>query len=390
MQSIPYHVGRIAPSPRIEEPQPNPDIVVAALNPCVDVAAAERPDSFNPSASLNENLYRFSSVRMEPGSNGINVARFLQQNFPTEMRVGVCGMVGEDGKEINWPRSRLAFSDALFTSGSHGLPRGSLFLPVGGHTRVHYFLGDAAMMRGAEHLAVSAVQKQGFVDQLFHQARGANLIFLDTAAAGYLDIYDAIQQEAAHRFIKLAADTHDEALQRLLGNIVADPHETRTSRLRALKLNLEEFCKAEAFFTDLPALDVRALEILLAQGRREEFENTMRPRAQAFANRFITSGGAFILSCAAHPLYIFRPDRDTLRVIQPAVKIVSPRGAGDATMAMALRWLARGKPITPNDARQIAAAGLATVQLPGTRLGKRADIEALARHPDMRVDVLPT
>lgn len=362
---------------RLPVKTPDPEAVVCSLNPVIDVSADDMT-AINPCATLADNISKLQGFHLDQGGNGMNVARFLTQNYPKEFPTLLTAMVGEDADALEIPQHLRAFSDRMMGTAAMHLGRAQL-IPVSGHTRVHYFQKDKAMLRGAEFLRPSQVELTHFATNVEDKIRPAKLLFLDTAPANALKIYDELQAVAARHRVGLVVDTRDEYLQRILGNIDSDPHEERYHKLRGLKLNLEEFCKVSG-------LEGAALTRLLEQGRHDAFASAVLPVAEAFAKKYIERGGAFILSSGAHPLYIFKTGNGTIRVRQPIINAVSPTGAGDSTIAMAMLSLARKKDITPDIARKIAAAGLATAMQPGTRLGKVEDIEEMMRLPELRAE----
>lgn len=304
-------------------PSPLPQVLTLTLNPSVDV-------SYEIERLVEDRKIHADAYRLDPGGNGINVARAL-----TRLRVpahAVFVAAGETGALLE----RLVARQI-----AHPHP-----CRVAGETRINVtieqrdpraqyeVIGSGAAI-GAEALAAIAAETVALAD-------GGYVVLTGSLPPGVpVDTYDRLMR-ALHRSVRVVVDTHGETLARA---VAAGPFLIKPNRYE-----LEELVGRS-----LPTLDDVQREARMLQSR-------------GVAHVCVSLGADGAVLADADGVRHARP---------PEVKVRSTVGAGDSMVAGLIAAFAAGAD-SDRALRLGLACGSATAAQPGTELFEGCEVGALA------------
>lgn len=299
-------------------------IYTVTLNPTLDRTLTV------PQLRLGE-LNRARAVRLDLSGKGINVSRLLRRLDVPSRVLGFVG--GATGKAIQ---------DGLTEEGFE-----TIFIQVAGETRQNITLVDEASgiyTKINEPGATVGPSDLAAMRALIGRLAGASdlWVFSGSLPPGapadfYAQLITIVQEREGRAFL----DTSGEALRH---GLAARPY--------AIKPNSEE-----------------AGEVLGSPLTDDADHRAAAPRLQAAGPRLVC------LTRGADGL-IVALDQALLLVPPLPITVVSPIGAGDATLA-GLVWATRDKCNAAETARRALACGAAAALESGTGVGDRTTVEAL-------------
>ncbi|MFC1987408.1 1-phosphofructokinase [Chloroflexota bacterium] len=284
---------------------------------------------------------RWVKLHRYAGGKGIDVSRAIHEMGGVTMAYGFIGGPGGREVEIMLDEEGVSFS----------------FTPIKRETRTNYIITDIKTYRQTRIVApgplISKKELERFVNKLRRLKPNPDLLVASGSVPPGIPptIYYDIVNEARKRRVRTIVDASGQWLQE---GIKAKPflikpnvHEAEMLLDRKLSTE-EEIIKA--------ALDLRKMGVKVVVISRGE------------DGIIATTRGSLI------------------KAIPPAVKVRSPVGAGDCTVAGLALKLAYGRPLA--DACRLAVAmGTAAVLTPGTALCHRVDVERLL--PQIKVLEIP-